>query len=166
MTRTHAGLLAAAAAAALSLFCASPAGTRLQLHVTVAPDVNDDRPIPVDVVFVWDKAAAAKFDALTAKDWFDKKDAFRRDDPQERAFTIRDWEWVPGQEVPEIDLTIHAASRRWLRAVYVFANYRTEGSHRARLGPGAATVALLRNDLQVEQAGHAAKAPTASGQHE
>src|SRR5262245_37269931 len=118
MTRTLVGLSATAAAALLSVFCASPAGTRLQLQVTVAHDVNDDRPIPVDVVFVWDKALAAKVDALSAKDWFDKRDAFRRDDPQERAFTVRDFEWVPGQEVPQIDLTVHASSRRWLRAVY------------------------------------------------
>jgi hypothetical protein len=165
MTRTL-SISIAAAAASLSLFCAPKAGTRLQLHVTVAPDVNDNRPIPVDVVFVWDKATAAKLEALTAKDWFDKKDAFRRDDPNERAFTIRDWEWVPGQEVPEIDVTVHAASRRWLRAVYVFANYRTEGSHRARLDPGAVVLALLRNDLRVEPAGRPSKTPSAPEQHE
>src|SRR5215510_16612190 len=111
MTRTRAGILAAATAAALSLFCAPAAGIRLQLHVTVAPDVNDDRPIPVDVVFVWDKAAAAKLEALTAKDWFEKKAAFRRDDPKEQAFTARECEWVPGQEVTDIDLNVPAASR-------------------------------------------------------
>src|SRR5262245_58200201 len=148
MTRKRVGILAAALVSALSAFCAHASGARLQLHVTVAPDVNEDRPIPVDVVFVWDKATAAKLDALTAKDWFDKRDAFRRDDPQERAFTVRDWEWVPGQEVPQIDLTVHASSRRWLRAVYVFANYRTEGSHRARLASGTVALALLRNDLR------------------
>jgi type VI secretion system protein len=166
MTRTRAGLIAAAAASALSVFCAPAAGIRLQIHVTVAPDVNEDRPIPVDVVFVWDKATAAKMEALTAKDWFEKRDAFRRDDPQERAFTVRDWEWVPGQDVPEIDLTVHAASRRWLRAVYVFANYRTEGSHRARLGPGAVTLALLRTEMRVEAAARSGKAPSGPDGHE
>ena len=164
MTRMLACMVAAAAAT-LTLSCA-PAGTRLQLHVTVAPDVNDDRPIPVDVVFVWDKGTVAKFDALTAKDWFDKKAAFRRDDPNERAFTVRDWEWVPGQEVADIDLNIHAASRKWLRAVYVFANYRTEGSHRARLASGAVMLALLRSDLHVEPVVRPAKVSAAPEPHE
>jgi hypothetical protein len=68
------------------------------MQVHVSPDVNDDRPIPVDVVFVWDKKTAAKLDALTAKAWFDQKTALRRDDPDERAFTVRNWEWVLGKK--------------------------------------------------------------------
>lgn len=145
------------AAIAFAMSCAS--STRLQLQVHVAPDVNDDRPIPVDVVFVWDKATAAKLDALSAKDWFDRKTALRRDDPNERNFTIRDWEWVPGQEVPDIDLSVRATSRRWLKAIYVFANYRTEGPHRARVSPGLATLALQKDDFRIQPLGAAPKAP-------
>src|SRR5215470_2601292 len=153
MSRRVGGTVIAIAVAALSLYCGVTArNARLQLHVQVASDVNEDRPIPVDVVFVWDKATAAKLDALTAKDWFEKKAALRRDDLKEQAFTTREWEWVPGQEVPDIDLTVSAASRRWLRAIFVFANYRTEGPHRAHLSPGSASIALLRNDFRVESA--------------
>jgi type VI secretion system protein len=156
------GLGVATAVALLSLYCGvTTRNTRLQLHVQVAPDVNDDRPIPVDVVFVWEKETAVKLDALTAKDWFDKKAAFRRDDPRERTFTAREWEWVPGQEVPDIDLNVPAASRRWLRAIFVFANYRTEGPHRAHLSPGSASIALLRNDFRVESAAPPPRAPVA-----
>src|SRR5262249_9635028 len=135
MSRRFVGLVGVFALA-LSVACAlGSRNTRLQLHVQVAPDVNDDRPIPVDVVFVWEKDVAGKLEALTAKDWFDKKAALRRDDPKQRTFTVREWEWVPGQEVPDIDLNVPAASRRWLRAIFVYANYRTEGPHRARLSP-------------------------------
>jgi type VI secretion system protein len=160
MARRVGGLVVASVVASLSLYCGVAArNTRLQLKVQVAPDVNDDRPIPVDVVFVWDKDTAVKLDALTAKDWFDKKGAMRRDDPKERAFTAREWEWVPGQEVPDIDLNVPAASRRWLRAIFVFANYRTEGPHRAHLSPGSASIALLRTDFRVDAAAAPAKAP-------
>jgi type VI secretion system protein len=160
MARRVGGLVVASVVASLSLYCGVAArNTRLQLKVQVAPDVNDDRPIPVDVVFVWDKDTAVKLDALTAKDWFDKKSAMRRDDPKERAFTAREWEWVPGQEVPDIDLNVPAASRRWLRAIFVFANYRTEGPHRAHLSPGSASIALLRTDFRVDAAAAPAKAP-------
>ena len=162
MSRRLGGLLTAIAVASLSLYCGVAArNTRLQLHIQVAPDVNDDRPIPVDVVFVWDKATAAKLDALTAKDWFEKKAAMRRDDPKEQAFTAREWEWVPGQDVPDIDLNVPAASRKWLRAIFVFANYRTEGPHRAHLSPGSASIALLRNDFRVESGVAPLKAPAA-----
>jgi type VI secretion system protein len=162
MKRRVGRLTVATAVASLSLYCGMTArNTRLQLRVQVAADVNDDRPIPVDVVFVWDKATAVKLDALTAKDWFEKKAAMRRDDPKERTFTAREWEWVPGQEVPDIDLNVPAASRQWLRAIFVFANYRTEGPHRAHLSPGSASIALLRNDFRVESAVPPPKAPAA-----
>jgi type VI secretion system protein len=151
----------AATAIALTMSCAIPArNTRLQLQVRVAPDANDVRPVPVDVVFVWDKELAAKVEALSAKEWFDRKPQFRRDDPTEKALTVREWEWVPGQTVSDIDLSVRATARKWLRAIFVFANYRTEGPHRLRLAPGTATIALLKDDLLVEPAG-AAKAPVA-----
>jgi len=158
MTRRVAGPLVLGVVA-LALSCASGRSARLHMQVHVAPDVNDDHPIPVDVVFVWDKKTAAKFEALTAKAWFDQKTAFRRDDPDERAFTVRNWEWVPGQEVPAVDLAVHPASRQWLKAIFVFANYRTEGPHRARVASGSAALALLKDDFRIESAGTAKKPP-------
>ena len=54
---------------ALALACVAPSGSaRLRLQVSVAADANLDRPIPVDLVFVWDKKTAGKLEALTAKD--------------------------------------------------------------------------------------------------
>jgi type VI secretion system protein len=131
----------------------------LQLQVSVAPDANQDRPIPVDLVFVWDKKTAGKLEALTAKDWFDKKAQFRQEDPAERSLAIREWEWVPGQAVPEIDMSVRAAARRWLQAIFVFANYRTEGPHRFRLAAGSANLTLLREDASVLKTDVAEKAP-------
>jgi type VI secretion system protein len=144
----------------LAFACATPSrSARLRLQVSVAADANQDRPIPVDLVFVWDKKTAAKLDALTAKDWFDKKPQFRQEDPAERALAIREWEWVPGQAVPEIDMSVPAAARRWLEAIYVFANYRTEGPHRFRLSPGTANLSLLREDARVLKTDSTGKAP-------
>ena len=164
MTRLRVVFLMSVIASTLS--CVTPArSTRLQLEVRVSPDANDDRPVPVDVVFVWDKQMAGKLGALTAKDWFDKKTALRHDDPNERAFTVRDWEWVPGQQVPDIDLAVRPAARQWLRAIFVFANYRTEGPHRVRITPGAATLALLKDDLTTETIGPPRKAPLAAREH-
>jgi len=131
----------------------------LRLQVSVAADANLDRPIPVDLVFVWDKKTAGKLEALTAKDWFDRKSQFRQEDPTERALAIREWEWVPGQAVPDIDMSVKAAARRWLQAIFVFANYRTDGPHRFRLSPGSANLQLLREDASVLKTDQAEKAP-------
>ena len=117
----------------------------------MSPDVNQDRPIPVDLVFVWDKKTAAKVEALSAKDWFEKKRQFRQEDPAERTLAIREWEWVPGQAVPDIDLEVRPAARRWLQAIFVFANYRSEGPHRFRVAPGAAALQLLSEDASVQR---------------
>jgi type VI secretion system protein len=143
------------AALLLSTACAHAGrGARLHLAVNVAADANDNRPVPVDLVFVWDKKKAAQFGELTAKDWFARKAQLRRDDPDSKAFAVREWEWVPGQAVPAIDIAVPTSALRWVRAVYVFANYRAEGPHRLRLTPGtAATLDLLRQTIQLQSDG-------------
>ena len=146
---------------ALALSCAPVVrSARLRLQVSVSPNVNQDQPIPVDLVFVWDKKTAAKVEALSAKDWFEKKRQFRQEDPSEKTLAIREWEWVPGQAVPDIDMEVRPAERRWLQAIFVFANYRTEGPHRFRVEQGSAALQLLSEDASVQRLD--AKAPPAS----
>ncbi|MGE3176498.1 MAG: hypothetical protein AB7O32_03435 [Vicinamibacterales bacterium] len=131
---------------ALVLACAACASPRnaLTLRVAVAPDANDRTPIPVDVVFVWDKAVAGKVAPLTATAWFGTKAQFLQDDPKRQMLTVCEWEWVPGQVVPEINLAVPVAARRWIQGVFLFANYRTPGSHRAQVQFGTASALDLR----------------------
>lgn len=133
---------------ALCLFIASCTGahTGYTLLVSVAPDANERTPVPVDVVFTWDEGTAGKVGGLTAADWFANKPQFRRDDPHQKNLTICEWEWVPGQAVPEISLAIPAAARRWAYGVYVFTKYRSAGPHRSKLTEGAASLLELRRD--------------------
>ena len=136
--------------------CALPRNAWYTLRVTVAPDANSRTPVPVDLVFVWDKATAAKVAALTASDWFAKKAQFRQDDPDARALTICEWEWVPAQAVPDISLMVPAAARKWARGVFVFAHYRSEGPHRSIVRPGATAILDLgRDDLTLRSIGTA-----------
>jgi type VI secretion system protein len=131
-------------AACLGIACAVPAlSPRFTLRVNLAPDANGHAPVPVDLVFVWDKSVAAQIKALTAKDWFGKKAQFRQDDPKGNALTICEWEWVPGQQVPEINLIVPAAARSWLEGAFAFANYRQDGAYRYQLSPGTTTVLHL-----------------------
>ena len=143
---------------ALTAACMIPARTtRVRLQVQIAPDANDNRPIPVDVVFAWDGETAEALEALTAAAWFAQKTQLRQDDPQERVLSVREWEWVPGQVVPDLELAVRPGARKWLQAIFVFADYRTDGAHRIRLEPGIAALALTKDDVRITTA--AAGAP-------
>jgi type VI secretion system protein len=127
------------------------------MRVQLAEDANARTPVPVDLVFVWDKKLAGQIAATTAKDWFAaKKTEFRQDDPAGNKLTVCEWEWVPGQNVPEISLAVPVAERRWSQGVYVFADYRSPGAHRSKVMPGMdAVLELGRDDVTLRTEGRA-----------
>jgi type VI secretion system protein len=153
-------LRATTLAACLTLVsCILPKGSRYTLHVNVAPDANQHTPVPVDLVFVWDKAEATKVGSLTSAAWFASKTQVV---PDPKKVTVCAWEWVPGQVVSDIHLAIPPALRRWPQGVFVFANYRTEGPHSSRVAPGSAvSLDLGRDALKITTIGDAA-APESS----
>jgi len=63
--------------------------------------------------------------------------------------SVREWEWVPGQVVRDVELAVRPGARKWLKAIFVFADYRSDGPHRIRLAPGTAALALLRDDVTI-----------------
>ena len=121
----------------------------------MAEDANARTPVPVDLVFVWDKALAGQLATTTARDWFaSKKVEFRQDDPGERKLTVCEWEWVPGQNIADINLAVPVAARRWSQGVFVFADYRSPGAHRSKVMPGSVAVLELgRDDLNLRSGG-------------
>ena len=134
-----------------SAACVTFRDQHVRLLVTVAPDANADQPVPVDVVMVWNKKMAGQVSELAAKDWFQRKRQMRRDDPDERAFAVREWEWVPGQDVPALDVVVPSRHFRGANAVFLFANYPGDGPHRVRMTPGkTGALDLLRDDLQFQ----------------
>jgi type VI secretion system protein len=134
--------------ALLTTACLLPVSqTRVTLHVHVAPDANQNAPIPVDLVFAYEQGVADALAELGAGEWFARKAQMRRDDPDRQAFEVWEWEWVPGQEVPAIEQSVPAGARRWVRGIFVFANYRSAGPHRLRLSAGSSSLALLSTDV-------------------
>jgi type VI secretion system protein len=120
-----------------------------QLHVPVRidGDANENKPIAVDLVCVDDKDLAKEVSKMTATDWFQKREQIRQDFPRNSAISVSSWEWVPGYVVPYIDVSM----KKTPRAVLIFANYSTPGSHRAAIDvTRPATVTLHREDMQVE----------------
>ncbi len=120
---------------------------RLTVAVNIKPDANENKPIAFDLVQINDKDLARDVAKMTAADWFQKRDQIREDFPKTSSISVRSWEWVPGQVVPDIQIPM----RRAPRAVLVFANYSDPGAHRIRIDPSMPVqLALGRVDITLE----------------
>lgn len=111
----------------------------------VTSQANQNTPIGLDLVIVYDDKLVAQVLKLPAKDWFEKRYQLKLDNPA--ALHTWQWELVPGQVVPFF--TLPSESRR-AKAVVVFANYRTPGTHRVRLDPfEGIIIRLLENGFEI-----------------
>jgi type VI secretion system protein len=136
--------LAACGSSSLSLF-----GGDVVAQVVVDAGINQDSPVPVELVVVYDKKLLDQLLTLTARDWFTKKDQIKRDFPGDEAFVSIAWELVPGQVMPAQELSFGVGAR----AGIVYADYFSLGDHRARIDPHQNVVIHLRDsDFSVEQA--------------
>jgi len=141
--------------APLLLVLAACGGNRLSLfggdvtaQVVVDSGINQDSPVPVELVVVYDKGLLDQLLTLTARDWFTKKDQIRRDYPGDEAFVSIFWELVPGQVMPAQELSFGVGAR----AGIVYADYFAPGDHRARIDPHRDVVIRLReSEFSVEQ---------------
>ena len=104
-------------------------GGQLPFNVVVAPDANEDAPVAVDLIFVYDKKLLDTLLKTPSAEWFAKRDQFIKD--YGNALVVENWEWVPGQEVEPLSVPYRAGARR----VVLFARYGTEGDHRATADP-------------------------------
>jgi hypothetical protein len=92
-------------------------------------EANRNSPVRVDVVVVRDGDLAKEVAKLTSAAWFARKSQLMLDHP--RMLEVTSLEPVPGQSVPwrRVRRTGKA------QAAFVFADYRTDGSHRVRVDP-------------------------------
>jgi type VI secretion system protein len=119
-------------------------GGTLPIEVTVVPEANDDSPIAVDLLLVYDAKLVDELLKMPAAEWFAKKEQYVADHP---AIVVQSWEWVPGQSVEPFKV----AYRSGARSVVLFADYQSEGEHRAVVGaPKPFRLVLGERDLTVE----------------
>jgi len=104
-----------------------PIQTRL-IEFEVAQGANQDSPIALDIVYVYDQQLVAQLVQMTAQDWFQKRGQIRQAFPA--GFDLASFEVVPGQKGP-----IEAVPPKSTKAIaaFVFANYASDGTHRARI---------------------------------
>jgi type VI secretion system protein len=123
-------------------------GGDITLQVAAEPGINQDSPVPVELVVVFDKDLLAQLAGMTARDWFQKRDQIHKDHPGEDDLVSRSWEVVPGQSLPEDTLSFGSGARGGI----VFADYFSDGAHRVRVDPHQSIkIRLLTDDVAVEQ---------------
>ncbi len=99
-----------------------------EIQIQVSPWANEDNPVAVDVLIIYDEDMMDRLGELPARQWFRQRDQFRRDFPS--GYEALEWELVPGQRVDPTPMPHNAATAV---GSFVFANYYTDGDHRARL---------------------------------
>lgn len=129
--RSYLALCLLAAASAAAGCGSSMRPFRLLVEVQVEPQSNQNSPIPVTLVAVYDPKLYERFSQMSAKQWYEQRDQLRRDFPGGDAFIEWEWEFVPGFTPPPAVVEIRGRAL----GAFVFANYRVPGQHRVRLGP-------------------------------
>jgi len=123
-------------------------GGDVAVKVEAEPGINQDSPVPVELVIVFDKDLLAQLTGMTARDWFQKREQIHKDHPGDEELLTLSWEVVPGQSLPESSLSFGSGARGGL----VFADYFADGAHRARVDPHQnLKIRLLADDVAVEQ---------------
>ena len=98
-----------------------------RVDVCADPRANDNSPVQVDIVIVFDSALAKKVVELPASDWFAKRDQFEKDFGD--AMAVTSLEVVPGGKLTR---KIGLMERYRAYAGLVFVGLPTPGDHRIR----------------------------------
>src|SRR3954451_24355452 len=99
-------------------------GGLLPMQVSVSPALNEDAPVAVDLVVVYDAKLLEALLKLPSSEWFAKKPQLLKD--HANALDVQSWEWTPGQQVAPPPITYHAGAKK----IVLFADYQSDGEHR------------------------------------
>ncbi len=121
-------------------------GGKVEVRFDIADDANQNSPIAVDLVVVYDEKLMDKLMGMTAAQWFEERGQIRRDYLEGAGFHSWGWEWIPGQSVPIQKLPLKAAAIGGV----IFAKYIAPGAHRSRINPfNDVTIYLRTEDFAV-----------------
>jgi type VI secretion system protein len=105
-------------------------GETLDMEVKVADVANDEYPLAMEVVYVYDEELLKTLLQMSAKQWFEKRNQLKNDFPDDSGFESWEWEFTPGQEE-----MLHLPLRGGIEGGIIFVNYFNEGQHRVRIQP-------------------------------
>lgn len=104
----------------------------VKMQVTISPQLNNNAPVPVEIVYLYDKALLESVLQKSAQDWFANREQFIKDNSPGKKFDSWKWEWVPGQTFAE---PFELSYRIGARGAVLFAGYASPGNHRQSLDP-------------------------------
>ncbi|HJX30137.1 MAG TPA: hypothetical protein VJ885_19710 [Thermoanaerobaculia bacterium] len=108
-------------------------GGDLPFEVRIDHDANQNTPIAVDLVVVYDAKLLDKLESMNAETWFQKRTQFLADNAD--MVSSWSWEWVPGQEIPQLSVPYRAGAQQFV----VYADYTpapdVTSDYRATVGP-------------------------------
>lgn len=105
-------------------------GGNVLIEVDVDPRLNEDFPVAVDLVVVYDRDLLGELEGYDAATWFEKeREAYLNG--YDNRLDVHGWEWVPGRAVEPQTV----AHRLGARAGVVFAHYFAPGAHRVTVEP-------------------------------
>ena len=120
-------------------------GRSQRLILQSSDDLNESRPLRVDVAMTTDEEVARQLSTMQAATYFSTRDQMVRDHPHQ--LMVASWEIVPGQR---LEHRITAGAHDPFTG-FVFAEYSVRGAHRAPLPEnGDVAIMLHRSDLKVE----------------
>lgn len=138
--------------------CGGPKIMKVGLQAEV--EANQNSPIAVAVLAVYDKDLFKELSKLSAKEWFEQEEQRLKDNPDQTLFTHKSWEILPLQRVREEWMALRDEDD--IKGL-VFADYTGEGKFRMRFDPLARVlINLSKNDFQVvvlEASSKSAKLP-------
>lgn len=106
-------------------------GRQVRVTVVNTEQANLNNPVALDFLLVFDEKVEGEAAKLTARQWFEKKAQFKRDHILNQDYVLFEYEFVPGDPVPVIEIPYTVSGRSLL----VYADYYTPGEHRVRMDP-------------------------------
>lgn len=110
-----------------------------KIKFKVATDVNNNAPVAVHALVVYDQDVLNKLSQLPADKYFSQEQQFRKDFNEKVDFNV--WEIVPGQNLDDQPFNPTKVSGL---AVIIYARYSTPGDHRAIIGDDRETLIDLQ----------------------
>ena len=86
-------------------------GGKLNVTVNVSEKVNQNAPIAMDLLLVYNDQLRDTLLKMSAKDWFRQKDQIRRDYIEGEGLDCWSWEWIPGQKIPMQKLPLKSKAK-------------------------------------------------------
>lgn len=111
-------------------------GGNYPLEVWISEDLNQNSPIAVELVIVYDKSTLEKLSEMSARDWFQKRDQLAKDLADK--VDLWPWEWVPRDDLAsptEYPLNLNLPYRIGAKGAIFFADYYSPGQHRLLADP-------------------------------